>query len=456
MISPRDRKLVELKRKLSSLKLEFAEWQTASKDEHSTLPKHHSQIVRVTTQLESFATSIEGWLGELQHDEARLQAEARQLEAVVLDVHRIWEFFRAKLSQRYVDWLRPYLVAADEFAWACYNAAREASDPAVVPAARVREPPLVFLNGGWSPFTVPRGRRYEAEEVPGEDITVAEFQQVLQDLPIPVIGVPWSQVRHLPDAVTIGHEVGHDVEHDFGLTSILRVLLHQALDARGVGEARQAGWRAWLSELFADLYGVLATGPAYVGGLMDSLAFAPDDVMTDRQPKPKWLSHPPHALRMSFNFAALRTIGCPEQAASLSSAWSSRFPRHVMEEFEDDIEPIVIALRDGPYRQFKNRPLTAVLSFGRTEHAQAKSVKESLWHNVESAQPVRALIAGARLAFETSPVDFTASNSDRLVLDVIQKAQTAAVRRADEAHQLNSQDVAAGRALFERFRKFRS
>ena len=48
---------------------------------------------------------------------------------MILDVHRIWEFFRSKLSQRYVDWFRPFLIAADEFVWDCYTPVRRGRSP---------------------------------------------------------------------------------------------------------------------------------------------------------------------------------------------------------------------------------------------------------------------------------------------------------------------------------------
>ena len=88
---------------------------------------------------------------------------------------------------------------------------------------------MVFLNGGWSPFEMSRGIAYEPEMVDDEEFPRQRYRAILDDLPFPVIGVPWYQVRHLPDAVLLGHEVGHTVEDDFRLTKRLKSLLAAGL-----------------------------------------------------------------------------------------------------------------------------------------------------------------------------------------------------------------------------------
>jgi hypothetical protein len=455
MTWPEERKLVELGQKLSSIESEFTYWLDQT-GRNGPMPKHHSQVRRVTNQLSALAQSLATWLGELKSDQERLLRETRQVEPMILDVHRIWEFFRSKLAQRYVDLFRGYLAVADEFAWACYDCARTAADPLVIPPERVKEPPLVFLNGGWSPFAMSRGMQFEAEWVPDEEISLQHFRQVLQDLPIPVIGLPWYQIRHLPDMVAIGHEVGHTVEDDFGLTPRLGCLLDKALESGSVSGARHEGWRAWLGELFGDLYGILASGPAFVSGLMDFMALSPAQIMTERQPDPTWSCHPPDALRMIFNFRALELTGFEAQAADLRSMWTERFPRHAMTEFHDDIDPIVVSLRDGPYPEFHGTTLTEVISFGPTEAVQANSVKDALLCGLSPVAPIRPIVAGARLAFEEDPAGFTESEADQIVVATVRGTQTTAFRSEEEAVRLDALDATAGQALFEKMRRLRS
>ena len=59
-------------------------------------------------------------LPALADDEQRLLAGAMDVELMILELHRIWEFFRAKFALRYVDWFAGHLAAADELAWRCY------------------------------------------------------------------------------------------------------------------------------------------------------------------------------------------------------------------------------------------------------------------------------------------------------------------------------------------------
>ena len=199
----------------------------------------------------------------------------------------------------------PFLVAADEFAWDCYTPVRAAVDPAHVAPDEVREPPMVFLNGGWSPFEMSRGIAFDAEVVPDEEVPRQQYRAILDDLPFPVIGLPWYQVRHLPDAVLLGHEVGHTVEDDFRLTDRLESLLRVAFKKGKVGAERRDAWSSWLGETFADVYGTLAGGPAFTGALMDLVAGPPKRIATERADARAWGDYPPASLRVHVALAAL-------------------------------------------------------------------------------------------------------------------------------------------------------
>ena len=80
-------------------------------------------------------------------------------------------------------------------------------------AGKLKEPPLLFCSSNASPFIQRRNTPFLAEGVTADDME--RFDAALAFLPIPIIGVPWSQANHLPAAVVIGHEVGHAVERDF-------------------------------------------------------------------------------------------------------------------------------------------------------------------------------------------------------------------------------------------------
>jgi hypothetical protein len=443
---PESSKLVELDRKLASVLAELKWWEDESV-KGALLRKHHFQIRRITGQLRALEERVEELLGEVAKDPVGRAGDVRRVERLILDVHRIWEFFRAKLSQRYVPRLRPFLVAADEFAWECYRAAQEHLSESHLDHDAVREPPLVFFNGGWSPFAMSRGFSYEAEAVPDEPLSEA-YADILKVLPIPVAGVPWYQIEHLPDAIVIGHEVGHHVEDDFGLTGRLSALLGGAMG--GVPPRRRRGWEAWLGEIFGDLYGNLAAGPAFTGCLMDFLAQAPADVAGESQGAGRWALHPPAGLRVAINIEILRGTDFGAEGDKLADRWRTRFPTHAMEAFEADIPAVIKGLVTGPYPELGGRALNEVLSFTAQTEVARTTAKRLLLGREPLTSSIRPLLAGARLAFEDEPRTYVEKNASQLVLGVVE--QDRAIRAGGPVAEVDiaPPDRAAGRALFDR------
>src|SRR6266542_445603 len=185
------RKSVDLQRKLSSIEEEFKTWQKLS-ERGKPFEKHHTQIRRITDLLDSLLAKIRTGLKDLQDRPAQVVALARACETNILELYRIWEYFRSKLALRRIDRFEQYLEAADEFAWACYRPARDRAlqarekgrkgQPAspLFPPDKFKGPPLVFLNSGWSPFTVPRDFAFQASLTPGGLLKAADFAAVTQ------------------------------------------------------------------------------------------------------------------------------------------------------------------------------------------------------------------------------------------------------------------------------------
>lgn len=424
MIAPiAERKLVELNRKLSSLDGEFDHWLKQS-EENQPFQKHHWQIRAVIEILNRLRARIEAKLGGVNGANQPL-AQGRAVEKMILDVHRIWEYFRGKLAQRHEDRFKRYLAAADEFAWACYKPVLDAA--AVVNPNRVRrEPPLIFFNGGSSPFSVSRDRAFEAEQVPGEPLSGPALKKVLDSLPIPVIGVPWHQVAHLPDALVIGHEVGHTVEDDFGLTPALEKRLQEELD-KSVDSKRHEAWQKWLGEIFADLYGCLTAGPAFVSALMDFLAGDPDTLATQSRTEMDWGRYPTDCLRIVFNLAALRALGFTAESGRLEQNWLAGYPSHSMTSFVTDAKLIAPALLEVKYAQLGDRSLREIVTFGAKEQEKAEEVaKEINREDIITLGNIRELFAAVRLAYERQPQDFygskrIADNISRRMDNIIEK-----------------------------------
>jgi hypothetical protein len=432
------RKLAELEVKLAGLDAEFEQW-LADAEAGKRLRKHRTQLCRLTEQLRGLAARTAAELAAVAPDGDDVLRDCRRLQLRILEVHRLWDFFRTKLNLRYVEWFNPFLETVDEFAWACYK-----------PLARGggREAPLVYLNGEFSPFTHLRDEVFAVEDVDGA-LDTTDFLQIVNRLPIPLIGLPWYQVAHLPDALAIAHEVGHAAERDFTLTGTTEAHL-QSVGAQ-LPRARRQAWFTWLPEVFADLYGVLSAGPAFVSALADLLAVSPQRVAEETAPDAPVRTHPPASLRVLVTTKALRCRGFHAEADAMSAAWDELYEIDL--PFADDVDLVVETLLTGTYPQLDGKTLPDVLSFSATQHEAATVAAE--WVRRHMSPPtgdVRALVAAARIAFEQDPDRYAVAEAGRpsparLIVD------RAVAAMGDETRASTAQsfvdDRAAGAALYD-------
>lgn len=424
------RKIVELRGKAASLVEEFADWRQRS-EQGGPLAKHHSQIRRVTAQLDAFCAGItEKLAGDAA---AAVLAQCRRLEMLILELHRIWDFFRAKLAQRDVALFKKYLDAVDELAWKCYEPAQLHAAGALIPPAHVKEPPLVFFNGGSSPLVTVRGRAFEAEAVPGEPLREAEFARVLQLLPVPVIGVPWFQIRHLPDALVIAHEVGHCVDHDFGLDVQFNRVFPTRLADGGVPEGRRSAWASWRAEMFADVFAALALGPAYAGALIDFLATDAGAIARECYGDDAWGKYPTMYLRVLLVLEVMNQGGFGTESAARGDEWRRFYPAHQMTAFEADLPTVARILAEERFETLGNRSAKALFPGTVACHRTAKAVaEEALAEYPVNEGSIVSLFAAARLAFEEKPERYYAVKTERRLLGAISAGITSATRRSAE------------------------
>jgi len=467
------RKAVELRSKLESLTREFKDWldqsEAAKPGEAATpLEKHHTQIRRVTRQLEGLQIEITTRLDAAENvkaaNAASLLVEYFLLGRMILEVHRFWEFFRAKFMMRRVDWFKPYLAAADELAWECYRVAQEAwTRPAGVAEGTNREPPLTFFNGSISPFIQPRNRTFQPEEVPNEILSSLAVIELLKKLPVPVIGIPWTQIRHLPDLLFLGHEVGHSLEDDFGLTGTIANLLNAA----PIADERRSVWHKWSGEIFADIYGTLATGPAFVGALIDFLATDPNAVAAQQAGLDS--VYPTVYLRVLLAIEALKHQGHTEESQRRLANWKAIYPKHAMPDYDKDVEHVVKALIGGPYPELGGRALSTILSFSPDNHAAAVTDAGLLLDGFNPLKrDVRLVFAAARLAFESDPARYAPPPKPgsepkmgvhEQVIQWVLKNQQVGVRsntrraQPELMQELDDLDRGAGADLFEQLNR---
>lgn len=469
------RKKQELHAKRLALAGDLAHWRAASGqsapgDPPTPYEKHHTQIARISARLERMLASLDAGIDALSDD--AVLTTGQQVEEKLLAAHLVWDFFRSRLALRGDAFLRTYLQACDEFAWSCYEPARtrflaaqarrnsaEAAaashageaggptEPAAAsgaggqaatdqaapggPALVGKEPPLVFLNGGWSPFAVSREQALDLDRpafgVAGGAVSWLEtgaFHGVVRELPFPMIGVPWYQVRHLPDALVLGHEMGHVLEWDFGL----RADMESALARASIADDRRIAWSAWRREVFADVVGTLAGGPRFGGALMDFLATDRVKIQQERRSANAWGTYPMRWLRIELVASALDATGFKEAAATLRADWQEAYGAPLaQQEFLDDVEHVAAALIAGPYTTLADAAgngasLTDLISF-RKDAAGApfdEAVVDAIFGqgSLDMANP-REFFAAARLLYERDPAAFSQQDYNTRICELV-------------------------------------
>jgi len=439
-----DRKRFELEAKGAALAAEFQHWVEIT-EAGRRFEKHKSQVRRITARLGGALKKIAAEIKALSDDE--LLTRGVQMEQKLLAVHLVWEFFRSRIALRADDYLQRYLSACDEFAWRCWEpflrrtgAARPTT---VAPDASsgvprqpvVKEPPLVFLNGGWSPFAVSRDLSFRMDR-PGFAVdreavawlNTDDFGGLIEKLPVPMIGVPWFQVNHLPDALVLGHEMGHVVETDFGLSAGLEGAI-AALDIK-----RRAAWYEWRRETFADIFGCLAGGPAFVSTLTDFLATDPAKVSQENRSEP-WGLYPSRWMRVALSAEALRQTGFAVEGNTAEETWRLQYGEPSQNvDFKSDIPLVVGAVLAGPYKPIEvagSARLTDVLSYRKD--AKGRPIDRALVEVIKGRGSAglgyaNEYVAAARTLFEQDPAAYGKSTYGETICRIIEEVAPPGTR----------------------------
>lgn len=442
-----ERKKAELLAKLASIGDELAYWQ-AQAGPRDILAKHNSQLARMAAQLTPVLARVKADI-----EAAELGTSWPRFEREVLDLHRVWDFFREKLALRYIDWFADYLLAADEYAWACYEPAQKAATAAkTVEPAAVREPPLVSFTPVSTPFSIPRGSSYAAD-VGAAGLVTPASTALAQQLPVPVVGVPWFQLYHLPDALVIGHEVGHLVERDARLTATIERLVEQAFTEMRVDCERVAAWRGWAAEAFADVYGALAGGPAFVRALSDFL-------ITARAGPAGTKDYPPVTLRVALTAAVLPAAAAAgEREATetetamgeLHASWAADGIADLGEQ-ASEASAVACALVAGPYPELGNVALSEVIRFdGKRLKDHREDAQALLERRMPRTGDARTLIAATGRAYALDPSIYQAHDVPARVLHRMRDIQAPGVREAPQLAPADrpSADARAAEELYE-------
>jgi hypothetical protein len=295
---------------------------------------------------------------------------------------------------------------------------------------------------------MPRGTPYVVEPLPDGSMREPEFTAAVQLVPVALIGLPWFQVDHLPDAPLIAHEVGHAVEQDLGLGDRVRALIEASVPGK-----RRVAWSAWSAEVFADVYGTLCCGSGFTQALMALLAGHPRQVKGEIRTPADWGSYPTRTLRVLLTAAVLAELGAYPGDRPMADAWLAAYPDRPLKDFENDVDRVAAAVIRGPYGALKCSGLTAIIGYsGADEHVVSWLASRMLGRLALDKGGVRHIVAAARLAYDRDPIAFAGKDAAQLARDKIASVPWEGVRAAGGSGtppepERSQRDQLAGRAL---------
>ena len=341
-----------------ALSRELSEWQTRTMEEPA-FKVHRSQIVRICRALDSARQELgmDALSGDEVDDRDALFRNLNRQRQHLHALHTLWNFFRHKLLQRMQTSFQTFLLFADDLAWACYG-------PCLAEmrgqAEGLREPPLTFLSMEPAPFAQSRRSSFLP---PGLSALERKLLYAsLRRMPVPVIGLPWLHIGHFPDLILVGHETAHVVADDLALEQEFAPLI------AGIGEIpedRRAHWRAWLDEVFADIFGFLVGGAGFGFGLVRALAGDAGVILAEKA-DPKG-AYPPRRVRMAVARATAEHLGLD---TAFAATWENEYGP-VSAPHAPDIEPLVAAVLAHPFTRVGGKTLAQLLAPPATERVDA-------------------------------------------------------------------------------------
>lgn len=266
------------------------------------LKRHRQQLSVLEAVVEEVLEAIEESLERLPTGPTReVYERCRAADQQVAFARRFWSFFRERWDQRDDPALQPLLVAADEVIWSCYR------EPIAQIETEVSPAPLVYVNPEFSAHAI--GRKNMPLGLRQSDQLLS---RVVSELPVSLIGLPYSCVEGPWWLVLLAHEVGHQVA--FAVDHVQRApriadLVGEAAKAAGAEPELQGRWRAWAHEVFADAFAAATVGAGHLWALFE-LEQGSDETMVAERP-----TYPPPIVRQSLVLALIERLGLAAAAA---------------------------------------------------------------------------------------------------------------------------------------------
>jgi hypothetical protein len=312
----------ELQLRSGLLPDEVQHWQQDADGNVNGAGIHQSQIVAIRILFEELKKTQADILAALSPAVGlpAFKDKRLELEQQLTGTHGILSIFRLIMGQRKdLRYYRAALDFADLVAADCYNPCIErAAGWHAIEKAKLRAPPLTYLNAVLSPAAFTRRHAFGAFRMPIEGNSELK-------LPISIVSLPFHHTSAVWTFCSLHHEVGHIIDQDLGLHAALRPALEAA-----VSPDRKPVWLGWLREMIADTFGVLL-GHAGYAHLMTKLLLLPDAMVTELN---NGDSHPTPYVRIMLLAALLKKTEVPqlsELADAVTKEWRESYsePEHL-------------------------------------------------------------------------------------------------------------------------------
>jgi hypothetical protein len=370
---------------------------------------------------------------------------ALDLTERTIKTHTIWDFFRDRLELRFVPQFQQPLLMADLVCHDCYSLVMDRAESLqIVPKHGFREYPLIGLVSQFSAATWRRGGRPPALEN--------------QNLPLPVVDMPWDCLVNPWELLVIAHEVGHDVDEDLGRLSMeLQPIVSRELDQLQTPMDRILQWQRWTSEILADLVGILLMGPVYARTLT-GLLMLPRHLVRRIGSATR---HPPHYLRTFVNTALIHRLGFSRLGKELEAGWQALYgkPNDEFSPYFPDIEPVISAILDTPLMILQSpdsqlHSLSELISFTPDDQAAIQEAVTKLITGIPIGRlQTRHVVSASQLAFEqmteagnATQIEELAQHTCQTIIDTARPGQL----RAGLAHRAQKHLDRLARAALER------
>lgn len=369
--------------------------------EFGTGPASPSEAHRVAanqllTALRNFVLRTSAAVKKLG-EKARLQPDVALLQkfntfkerghSFVEATEKVWNFYFELFNLRQTS-VAGHLLACDRIALDCYQAiytnlgvARSIPSP----------PPFSYLETGFAPATFRRG------------VTLSKLGK--QSNPFPLIKLPYHRLVNPWTLGAIPHEVSHNLQSDLGLWHLIPKAVFRRLAQAGVDRASAIVWARWHKETFADLCGLLLSGPSFVTSLMDIVGNSPARTVAFN---PRGV-HPTPYLRVFINCELLRRMRFEKEAEDSRRTWNRMYPpslaraipQPLMESFQTANQLVVDTMCFQPYKELGGKSLSQVVMF---QPRHQKIVEEAAQRLAAGTDPgilnERFFIGAARWALE--------------------------------------------------------